>query len=205
MNINENLIELVDIDNIIHTDEYINMVDIAVEDDESFLLSNGLISHNSAAGSVKQARDSETEGVYALKGKIKNTRKLSDLSNNVEILEIMGVLDILPDSDKQPVFDRIVIAADEDCIDENHLILTDSGDKKIKNLTYNDKVLTHTGQYKSIEKIVESIKEYKIEIELEGKIFTCSDYHKLIIMRDGEIIEIYAKDLKLTDFILQKR
>lgn len=68
----------------------------------------------SAAGSVKQARDSENEGVYALKGKVKNTRKLSDLSNNVELLEIMSVLDIIPDSDKQPVFDRIVIAADED-------------------------------------------------------------------------------------------
>jgi len=68
----------------------------------------------SAAGSVKQARDSEIEGVYALKGKVKNTRKLSDLSNNVEILEIMSVLDIFPDSDKMPNFDRIVIAADED-------------------------------------------------------------------------------------------
>ena len=68
----------------------------------------------SAAGSVKQARDSETEGVYALKGKVKNTRKLSDLTNNAEILEIMSILDIEPDSLKQSVFDKIIIAADED-------------------------------------------------------------------------------------------
>ncbi len=68
----------------------------------------------SAAGSVKQARDSEIEGVYALKGKVKNTRKLSDLSNNAEILEIMSILDIEPNSEKMPVYDRIVIAADED-------------------------------------------------------------------------------------------
>lgn len=68
----------------------------------------------SAAGSVKQARDSEIEGVYALKGKIKNTRKLSDLSNNVELLEIMSILDIEPDSNKVPSYDKIVIAADED-------------------------------------------------------------------------------------------
>ena len=68
----------------------------------------------SAAGSVKQARDSETEGVYALKGKVKNTRKLSDLTNNVELLEIMSILDIEPDNDKQTIFDRIIIAADED-------------------------------------------------------------------------------------------
>ena len=68
----------------------------------------------SAAGSVKQARDSETEGVYALKGKVKNTRKLSDLANNVELLEIMSILDIEPDSSKQTAFDKIIIAADED-------------------------------------------------------------------------------------------
>jgi len=68
----------------------------------------------SAAGSVKQARDSETEAVYALKGKVKNTRKLSDLTNNIELLEIMSILDIEPDSQKMPIFNRIVIAADED-------------------------------------------------------------------------------------------
>ncbi|HUS50069.1 MAG TPA: toprim domain-containing protein, partial [Candidatus Paceibacterota bacterium] len=68
----------------------------------------------SAAGSVKQARDSEIEGVYALKGKVKNTRKLSDLTNNVEILEIMSILDIEPDSLKMPTYERIIIAADED-------------------------------------------------------------------------------------------
>jgi len=68
----------------------------------------------SAAGSVKQARDAATEGVYALKGKVKNTRKLSDLTSNVELLEIMSILDIEPDSLKQSAFDKIVIAADED-------------------------------------------------------------------------------------------
>lgn len=68
----------------------------------------------SAAGSIKQARDSESEGVYALKGKVKNTKKLSDLTNNAEILEIMSVLDIEPGSNKQPNYDKIIIAADED-------------------------------------------------------------------------------------------
>jgi len=68
----------------------------------------------SAKGSLLQARDSETEGVYALKGKVRNTRKLSDLTSNVELLEIMSILDIEPDSPKQPAFDKIIIAADED-------------------------------------------------------------------------------------------
>ena len=68
----------------------------------------------SAAGSVKQARDSETDGVYALKGKIKNVRKLSDLIGNVEIMEIMSILDIEPDNLKQTIYNKIIIAADED-------------------------------------------------------------------------------------------
>jgi topoisomerase-4 subunit B len=68
----------------------------------------------SAAGSVRQARDSETEGVYALKGKIKNTKRLGDLTDNKEIMEIMSVLGINPDNDKAPAYEKIVIATDED-------------------------------------------------------------------------------------------
>jgi DNA gyrase/topoisomerase IV subunit B len=69
----------------------------------------------SAAGSVKQARNSEIEGVYALKGKIKNTKKLSDLAENKEILEIMSILGIDPSKDIViPNYENIIIAADED-------------------------------------------------------------------------------------------
>jgi len=68
----------------------------------------------SAAGGVKQSRDSEREGVYALKGKIKNTRTLSDLTTNKEILEIMSVLGIEPGIAKPPAYKNIIIAADED-------------------------------------------------------------------------------------------
>jgi len=68
----------------------------------------------SAAGSVKQARDSELEGVYALKGKIKNTKKLGDLADNKEILEIMSILGIEPSKETSPVYQNIIIASDED-------------------------------------------------------------------------------------------
>lgn len=68
----------------------------------------------SAAGGVKQSRNSEREGVYALKGKIKNTRTLSDLTTNKEILEIMSVLGIEPGVAKPPAYKNIIIAADED-------------------------------------------------------------------------------------------
>jgi len=75
---------------------------------------------NSAAGSVLQARDSNTEGVYSLKGKVKNCNTLSDLSNNKEVIDIMNILDLDVDSKKKPLFDKIVIATDADA-DGGHI------------------------------------------------------------------------------------
>lgn len=69
---------------------------------------------NSAAGAVKQARISEVEGVYALRGKIKNIKHLGDLTENKEIMEIMSILGINPDNHKAPSYDRIILATDED-------------------------------------------------------------------------------------------
>jgi DNA gyrase/topoisomerase IV subunit B len=77
---------------------------------ENLYVTEGL----SAAGSVRQARNSEREGVYALKGKIKNTKRLSDLTNNKEILEIMSILGLDPSEKKVPQYKNIVIATDED-------------------------------------------------------------------------------------------
>jgi len=74
----------------------------------------------SAAGSVKQARDSETEAIYALKGKVKNARKLSDLTANTEWLDIMSILEIEPGSKKLPPYEKIIIATDEDA-DGQHI------------------------------------------------------------------------------------
>ena len=201
----ENFLELIDIEDIIDTKKYLNMIDIGVKDDESFLLSNGIISHNSAAGAVKQARDSETEGVYALRGKVKNVKHLSELTENKEIMEIMSILGITPDSDKSATYEKIVIATDEDCIDGEHLIITEEGNKKIKDLTYDDLVLTHIGEYKKIEKIIKTEKKKIIEIEINGNKIACSENHILLIFRDGKITEILAKDLKKTDFMLLKQ
>lgn len=77
---------------------------------ENIYITEGL----SAAGSVRQARESEKEGVYALKGKIKNTKKLTDLTNNKEILEIISILGLDPSEQKNPQYKNIIIATDED-------------------------------------------------------------------------------------------
>jgi len=204
MEVIEQFLNLVDIIEITETEQYYNMIDIAVLDDHSFLLSNGIISHNSAAGSIKQARNSEADGVYALKGKIKNTRRLADLADNKEILEIMSILGIEPHKQLKPDYENVIIAVDADCIDENHEIITDKGIKKIKDVNYDDLILTHTGVFKPIEKIIETIKEKYIEIELNGEIFIFSELHQIPVFRNGQIEMIFAKDLKQTDFLLIK-
>jgi len=69
----------------------------------------------SAMGSILQKRNPNRDGVYALKGKIKNARSLSDLADNKEILELMQILNLEPERpDLSCPYDNIVIATDQD-------------------------------------------------------------------------------------------
>ena len=69
----------------------------------------------SAMGSILQKRDPARDGVYALKGKIKNARNLSDLSDNREILELMQILNLDPENSQgECPYEKIVIATDQD-------------------------------------------------------------------------------------------
>ena len=69
----------------------------------------------SAMGSILQKRNTKTDGVYALKGKIKNARSLGDLSSNREILELMQILNLDPESPSADMpYENIVIATDQD-------------------------------------------------------------------------------------------
>lgn len=69
----------------------------------------------SASGSILQKRNPEEDGVYALKGKVKNCRSLSDLSENKEILELMQILNLDTEgSTGKCPYEKIVIATDQD-------------------------------------------------------------------------------------------
>lgn len=69
---------------------------------------------DSAKGGILQSRNGEEDGVYALRGKIKNTRHLSDLANNKEITDIMSILCIEPNTNKDSAFEYVIIATDPD-------------------------------------------------------------------------------------------
>ncbi len=89
-----NNLELIDIEDIIHTEECVDMIDISVEDDESFQLSNGILSHNSAISAFRKYRDTQTMGGFSLRGKIVNVSDMSNykLSENREIINLMAAI-----------------------------------------------------------------------------------------------------------------
>lgn len=90
----ENFLELVDIEDVSLLEEYTNMVDISVDVDQSFLLSNGLISHNSASSAFRKYRNSDTQGAYSLRGKFVNAMEttIQKLSTTDMVVGLMGAL-----------------------------------------------------------------------------------------------------------------
>jgi DNA gyrase/topoisomerase IV subunit B len=73
-----------------------------------------IVEGGSAMGSILQKRDPRTDGVYSLKGKIKNARTVRDLSTNNEIVDIMSILQLEPGNGKECSFANVAIATDWD-------------------------------------------------------------------------------------------
>ena len=114
-----NFLQLVDIEDIIETKEYTNMVDITVDIDNSFMLSNGIISHNSAANAFRKYRTPETMGGFSLRGKFTNVSEISNqkLVQNVEAVNLMASIGLKlgqPIDIKNLRYGRILITADAD-------------------------------------------------------------------------------------------
>lgn len=68
----------------------------------------------SACGSLNQKRDATYQGSYALRGKIKNTKRLSDLSSNAEIIDLISILGLDLEKNSGCDYEKIVIATDAD-------------------------------------------------------------------------------------------
>jgi len=150
-------------------------------------------------------------GSFPLKGKPLNVRDtmMKKIKDNEEISKIVQILG-LEFGKKYTSLDelrygKVVIMSDADCLDENTLIKTKNGVKKIKDLTYFDEVLTHNGIYKNIINIIKTHKEQYVNIKFNGSELNVGLEHKMLVYRDGDIIEIFSKDLLPTDFLLRKK
>lgn len=69
----------------------------------------------SALGSINQKRNPKTDATYALRGKIKNTQRLSDLSESAVIIDLINILGLdITDKGQTCKYDKVIIACDAD-------------------------------------------------------------------------------------------
>lgn len=73
-----------------------------------------IVEGESALGSLMQKRNPSSDGVYRLKGKIKNAKCIADLTKNAEIIDLMNILGLEPKGSIKCSFDKIIIATDWD-------------------------------------------------------------------------------------------
>ena len=138
----EMMYELVEIDSV--TEEgYRNCVDISVDsDDRTFLLANGIVSHNSALGGLLPSLGRKEKAYYMLKGKPLNAYSASQ-KKFIENKELSGLYQIIkngvtfedkPDGD----FYSINIDGQEMIVNENDEIKINDKWVSVKDLISNN-------------------------------------------------------------------
>ena len=168
---------------------------------ERWKCSLALFEGDSASSAFRKYRDPQTQGAFSLRGKFVNATEMNTqkLTQNNEVVNLMGALGLKLGQKVVPGtlrYGRILIFTDADCLEENTLIMTKDGEKLIKDVSYDDLILTHTGEYKKIKNIIQKDVSNYIEIKVNGNNIICSENHKWIIFRDGEVLEVLAIKIK---------
>lgn len=134
----EMMYELVEIDSVTE-DGYRNCVDITVDsDDHSFLLANGIISHNSALGGLLPSLGRNEKAYYMLKGKPLNAYSATqkkfienkELSGLYQIIKNGVTLEDKPDGE----FYELTINGEKLIVNENDEIKIDNKWVLVKDL-----------------------------------------------------------------------
>lgn len=113
----ENFIELIDIEDIIQTNEYKNTIDISVDEDQSFVLSSGVVSHNSAVSAFRKFRDPMTQAAFPLRGKFLNVAGVpaTKILANKEVQSILNAVGLrMGEEAKNLRYGKILIYSDAD-------------------------------------------------------------------------------------------
>lgn len=150
-------------------------------------------------------------GIYPLKGKPLNVRDISlqKMRENDEIKDIINILGLeigkKYNSTRTLRYGKVIIMTDADCIDGDTLVLTKRGYIAIKDIDYEDEVLTHNNQWKKVIKIIEKEKNNGIILTINGLEYKFGENHQIPVIRNGEILMICAKDIIKTDKVLKKK
>ena len=169
---------------------------------------------DSAAATAKRGfsvTGNDFYGLFPLRGKPLNVRDitLQKMRENVEITSIISALGLefgkKYTSTRTLRYGKLVVMSDADCIDENTLILTKRGYIAIKDVDYEDEVLTHNNQWKKIINIIQTTKTNIVKLTINGEEYVFGENHLLPILRDGVVVMIEAKNILQTDKVLKKK
>ncbi len=113
----ENFLELIEIDSVSYSDTYENVTDISVEEDASFVLSSGLVSHNSASSAFRKYRDPMKQGAFPLRGKFINVTELPNtrVIQNQEVKDLLTAIGLkMGEEPKGLRYGKVLIYSDAD-------------------------------------------------------------------------------------------
>lgn len=147
----------------------------------------------SAMSGVSSCLGRKGFGYYAMRGLPINgySQSIQKISANQEFKDIMNVLglDVTKNAKKSELnYEKILITTDADCYHPDTLILTSDGPKKIKDITYDDKVINGYGQAVDVVDIV------KTNDTVIYKIVT--DHGEIVVSSEQPIVVYDGRDAK---------
>lgn len=164
----------------------------------------------SAMSGISSSLGRQGIGYYAMRGLPLNaySSSMQKIAANQELKDVMNILnlDISKGVEKKTIdFEKLMIATDADCFASNTLVQTNSGLKQIKDITYDDKVMSSDGKYHSILQILEKKTDEVTIIHMNGAYIITTPSQKMIVYRDGKVQEVPASKVKTTDMLLKHK
>jgi hypothetical protein len=167
--------ELVPIIDVNLENKSIPMVDIQVEDDETFVLENDIILHNSAIYKFVEVRDTEFQAGMPLRGKVLNVygKAPIEVMENAEVADIIGAIGL---EFNEQLGDWIFLSKNNYRVKfESSFEVDDNGDPIVKEVFLNggDRFLINK-KWVEIDEIYKNFDKYSNfgikEIELDEKL-----------------------------------
>ena len=150
-------------------------------------------------------------GYYAMRGLPLNAyaSTVQKIAANQELKDIVNILNLdisKANEEKKTIeFEKILITTDADCYAGNTVVQTDSGLKEIKDITYDDKVMSSDGKYHQVVDIVEKKTRDLVVLKVDGGHIVVSPNQKMLVCRNGKIQEVFASEVLDTDFLLKRK
>lgn len=176
----------------------------------SIILTEGDSSKSTAKSGISVVGN-DFYGIFPLRGKPLNVRDVSlqKMRDNEELVNIINILGLelgkKYTSTRTLRYGKVIIMTDADCIEENTLVLTKRGYVAIKDINYDDEVMTHNNEWKKVINIVETYKENIVKLKINNVDYIFNDNHEIPVYRNNEVILVKAKDILENDKILKRK